>query len=168
MNQEQQPGQNPKDNPPTDGIGALGDTPDIKESSRKRKTIKIKIPKKPAAPRVGTKFGSVIAQQTPVSVEPPKANDLPLRITAFIIVALLGLVSCHFFFEFVRLLPLRDFLPVVLWPHTLHRMLGVAVLIGFGLFETTRKNLSTRSRWGYCIVLAAGSALFAVQWIVSW
>jgi hypothetical protein len=95
-------------------------------------------------------------------------HDLPLRITSFILVSLLALAYCHFFFEYVRDLPLQDFLPIILWPEMVHKLLGMAILVGFILFERDRKMLPPRSRWLYCALLACGIALFVFQWIIRW
>lgn len=96
------------------------------------------------------------------------AHDLPLRITSFILVSLLALAYCHFFFEYVSGLPLQDFLPMILWPEMVHKLLGMAILVGFVLFERDREMLPPRSRWLYCALLACGIALFSFQWIIRW
>jgi hypothetical protein len=106
------------------------------------------------------------AVQSPHPGEPARVNDAPLRITCFVIVALLALVYCNFFFEFIRFVPLRDDLPRIFWPQVLHKLLGISLLVGFGLYERTGKELSSRSRWMYCLVLAFGTAFFAAQWII--
>jgi hypothetical protein len=139
---------------------------DAKESRRKRKTIRIKIPRKPAAPRRATRTPiSAVVRSSRVD-ETARANDAPLRITCFVIVILLALAYCNFFFEFVRFVPLREDLPRIFWPQVIHKLLGISLLVGFGLFERTGKELSSRSRWMYCLVLAFGTAFFAAQWII--
>jgi hypothetical protein len=140
--------------------------PGADNGDRKRQTIHIRVPRKPAAPRSTMKPATTIpGVHAPNTAEPVKVHDLPLRIISLVIVALLILVCCHFFFEFIRCLPLQDFLPAILWPQMVHKLLGIALLLGFGFFETTRKGLPPRSRWAYCTLLAFGVSLFAVQWI---
>lgn len=167
MKEEQQPEPDPEAKSLPQDPNVFAEGFEAKESRRKRQTIRIKIPRKPAAPR---KVARTASLGVPVlnPVQPARVNDLPLRIVSFVIVTLLALVYCHFFFEFIRLLPLKDFLPMILWPQVVHKLLGAALLVGFALFETTRKGLSPRSRWAYCIVLAFGVALFVVQWIIRW
>ena len=158
---------NPKDKPPQVGEGS-SEVSKSKEPKLKRQTIHIKLPPKPSAPvRSGA---STVA--LPLRGRRPNArtgaHDLPLRITSFILVSLLALAYCHFFFEYVRGLPLQDFLPIILWPEMVHKFLGMAILVGFLLFERDRKLLPPRSRWLYCALLACGIALFAFQWIIRW
>lgn len=138
---------------------------DAKESRRKRQTIRIKIPRKPAAPRA-TRTPITAVAQSPHATEPARAHDAPLRINCFVIVTLIALAYCNFFFEFIRFVPLREDLPRIFWPQVIHKLLGISLLVGFGLFERTGKELPTRSRWMYCFLLAFGTAFFAAQWII--
>lgn len=134
----------------------------------KRKTIRIKVPPKPAAP-VSSAVKAIALPMRPLQAPaPPRPHDLPLRIASFAVVTLLVLAYCHFFFEYIRLMPLCDFLPVILWPQVIHKLLGVAILVGFAFFERERKALSPRARWVYCSLLASGIAVFACQWIIQW
>jgi len=167
MKGEQQPEPNPEKKPLSPDPDAFARALAATEARRKRQTIKIKIPRKPAAPRTvpGTMIVAVPGRQT---IEPAKVSDLPLLFISFVIITLLALAYCHFFFNFIRLMPLKDFLPVILWPQVVRKLLGIALLLGIGLFETTRKGLSPRSRWVYCIVLAFGVALFVVQCVIRW
>lgn len=144
----------------------VGETFEIKESRRKRQTIRIKLPRKPAAPR---KVPRATVGAFPVAhiAGPSKAKEGPLRINCFVIVALLALAYCNFFFEFIRGVPLHDDLPAIFWPQVVQKLLGIALLVGFGLFERTHKELTLRSRWLYCIVLAFGTAFFAVQCVLG-
>ena len=134
----------------------------------KRQTIHIKLPPKPSAPVSSGAIAIALPLRGPRRIERTAANDLPLRITGFALVSLLALAYCDFFFEYVRDLPLQDFLPVILWPQMVHKLLGMAILVGFVLFERDRKMLSPRSRWLYCGLLACGIALFVFQWIIRW
>lgn len=138
---------------------------DGKEARRKRQTIRIKIPRKPAAPRATRTPMTAVAQSPHVS-EPARANDAPLRITCFVIVALLALAYCNFFFEFVRFVPLREDLPRIFWPQVIHKLMGISLLVGFGFFERIGKELPSRSRWMYCLLLAFGTAFFAAELII--
>lgn len=106
------------------------------------------------------------AVQSPHVSEPAKAHDAPLRITCYVILTMLALAYCNFFFEFIRFVPLREDLPRIFWPQVIHKLLGISLLVGFGLFERTGKGLPTRSRWMYCFLLAFGTAFFAAQWII--
>ena len=106
------------------------------------------------------------AVRSPHAHEPARANDAPLRIACFVIVALLALAYCNFFFEFVRFVPLREDLPRIFWPQVLHKLLGISLLVGFGIYERIGKELPSRSRWMYCLLLAFGVAFFAAQWII--
>ena len=165
MNEEQQSESSPEkkpaqNNPEPRAEGVAG------ESTRKRQTIPIKLPRKPAAPRaVGTVYRpAAVPALNPA--EPAKAHDSPLRITCFVIMALLALAYCSFFFEFIRGVPLRDYLPTILWPKVVHKLLGIALIVGFALFERTHKELSVRSRWCYCVLLGFATAFFGVQLII--
>lgn len=141
---------------------------EMTDSKVKRKTIRIKLPPKPAAP-VSSAVKAIALPMRPLHAPmPSRPHDLPLRITSFAVVTLLALAYCHFFFEYVRLMPLCDFLPVILWPQVIHKLLGVAIVVGFAFFERERKGLSARARWVYCSLLASGIAVFAVQWIIRW
>lgn len=167
MKGEQPSEPRPEDKPPQGGEGNSGNSGN-KESKLKRQTIHIKLPPKPAAPV----SSGANAMALPLRGRRPNAradaHDLPLRITSFVLVSLLALAYCHFFFEYVRGLPLQDFLPIILWPEMVHKLLGMAILVGIVLFERDRKTLSPCSRWLYCALLACGIALFAFQWIIRW
>jgi hypothetical protein len=165
MNGDQPSGTRQEDKPSRSGDTATSAS-EITDSKVKRKTIRIKLPPKPAAPVSSAVRAIAIPMHPPQA--PARAHDLPLRIASFAVVTLLVLAYCHFFFEYVRLLPLCDFLPVILWPQVIHKLLGVSILAGFAFFERERKALSTRARWIYCSLLASGIALFAVQWIIRW
>ena len=106
------------------------------------------------------------AVRSPHVSGPARVNDAPLRIACIVIVALMALAYCDFFFEFVRFVPLREDLPRIFWPQMLHKLLGISLLVAFGLFERTGKELPSRSRWMYCVLLAFGTAFFAAQWII--
>lgn len=165
MNEEQQSESSPekKPAPPNPDPGAEGKA---RESRRKRQTIPIKLPRKPAAPRAVGIPPRPVAVAVPNPVEPVRPHDLPLRMTCFVIMALLALAYCNFFFEFVRGVPLRDYLPIILWPNVVHKLLGIALLVGFLLFERTHNGLSARSRWCYCVLLGFATAFFGAQLII--
>lgn len=162
-----QPETRPEDKPPKGGDPAAA-TSEVTDSKVKRKTIRIKVPPKPAAPASSAVKAIALPLPVPRAPAPPRGHDLPLRITCFAVVTLLALAYCHFFFEYVRLMPLGDFLPVILSPQVVHKLLGVAIFVGFAFFERERKTLSPRARWVYCILLASGIAVFACQWIIRW
>lgn len=163
MKEERQPEANAEKKPPEPDF--TSGASDAKEARRKRQTIRIKVPRKPAAPRA-TRAPMSDVVRSPHVDEPARANDAPLRITCFVIVTLLALAYCNFFFEFVRFVPLRDDLPRIFWPQVIHKLLGISLLVGFGLFQRTGKELPSRSRWMYCLLLAFGTAFFAAQWII--
>ena len=166
MNEGQQSESSPEKTPsPQNPDTSAGDS-NAKEKRRKRRTIPIKLPRKPAAPRAGGTAYKPAAVPAPNPAEPAKVKDSPLRITCVVIMALLALAYCNFFFEFIRGVPLRDYLPMILWPKVVHKLLGIALLVAFALFEKTRKELSVRSRWIYCILLGFATAFFAAQLII--
>jgi hypothetical protein len=157
----------PENKPPPGGEVNSGNSR-IMESNLKRQTIHIKLPPKPSAPVSSGASAMALPLRGQRPNARPGAHDLPLRITSFILVSLVALAYCHFIFEYVRGLPLQDFLPIILWPEMVHKLLGAAILVGFVLFERDRKMLPPRSRWLYCTLLACGIALFAFQWIIHW
>lgn len=166
MKEERQSESNPEKKPSPPNPDVTAEAPAAKETRRKRQTIPIKLPRKPAAPRaVGTVYKPV-AVPAPNPTEPAKAKDSPLRITCVVIVALLALAYCNFFVEFIRGVPLGDDLPMIFWPKVVHKLLGVALVVAFALFERFRKGLSVRSRWIYCVLLGLATAFFAAQLII--
>jgi hypothetical protein len=167
VTENQQPAPKPQANPKPRDSGANDQTFQANESRRKRQTIHIKLPRKPAAPRSSMK-ATTVAVRVPRNFESTGARDLPLRITAFTLLTLLVIAYFHFFSDTVRHLPIEDYLPAFLSPQIVHKLLGMSLLAGFALFEITRKTLSTRLRWVYCVLLGLGVAFFVVQWAVNW
>lgn len=108
-----------------------------------------------------------VAVPAPNPAEPVKARDSALRITCIVIVALLGLAYCNFFFEFIRGVPLGDDLPIIFWPKVVNKLLGIALVVAFTLFEKFRKGMSVRSRWIYCVLLGLATAFFGAQLIIQ-
>jgi hypothetical protein len=165
VKEEQQSESGPEKKPLAQGSDTPSGFSEARESRRKRQTIRIKIPRKPAAPRAA-RIPVTAVVRSPHAAEPARVNDTPLRIASVVIVALLALAYCDFFFEFVRLVPLRDDLPRIFWPQVIHKLLGISLLVAFGLFEGVGKELPSRSRWMYCFLLAFGTAFFAAEWII--
>jgi hypothetical protein len=165
VKEEQQSESGSDKKPLAQGSETISALSDAREARRKRQTIRIKIPRKPAAPRAA-RMPMTAAVRSPHAAEPVRVNDTPLRIACIVIVAVMALAYCDFFFEFIRFVPLREDLPRIFWPQVLHKLLGISLLVAFGLFESTGKELPSRSRWMYCLLFAFGTTFFVAQWII--